>query len=135
MPSVFAATPATLPGDGADGQQAKPPRGSQPPVAPVPPAFDVWFERAASRDPALRFQSAGEMTEALFAILSPGGAGESAIPTLTSVLPRAEPPPAPPAQPSQPAALPTGRNVAWSTGRNEVAAPPRAPRPPCSWLR
>jgi eukaryotic-like serine/threonine-protein kinase len=122
VPSVFAATPPTLPGDasqaGAGGAPpARAPLGSLPPVAQVPPAFDAWFARAASRDPAQRFQSAGEMTEALFTILSPGGTGESAIATVASPMRR-------PAAP--PAALPTGRNEAWSTGRNEAAAAPRA---------
>jgi serine/threonine-protein kinase len=34
-------------------------------VAPVPPGFDAWWARAAARDPAQRFQSAKEMTDAL----------------------------------------------------------------------
>lgn len=55
--------------------------------APVPPmlaGFDAWFARAAHRDPAQRFGSASEMAEALGAIFAPGGAGESAIPTIAS---------------------------------------------------
>jgi non-specific serine/threonine protein kinase len=34
-------------------------------VAPVPPGFDGWFARAAERDLTRRFQSAGEMSDAL----------------------------------------------------------------------
>ena len=34
-------------------------------IALVPPGFDVWWARAVARDPAQRFQSAKEMTEAL----------------------------------------------------------------------
>jgi serine/threonine-protein kinase len=116
VPSVVAATPL---GEGAAAaEQGKPARSSAPPDTQVPPAFDAWFARAASRDPAQRFQSAGEMAEALVAILSPGGAGESAIPTVSSPLARPAPQP--------PAALPTGRNEAWSTGRSEIAPPRRA---------
>jgi serine/threonine protein kinase len=84
-------------------------------VAPVPPAFDVWFARAANRDPTWRFRSAGEMAEALGAILAPGGVGESAIPTVARSS-RSE------------IGLPgnTGRSEAWSTARVE---PPRRPSP------
>jgi eukaryotic-like serine/threonine-protein kinase len=31
----------------------------------VPPGFDAWFARACSRDPAMRFQTAGELAQAL----------------------------------------------------------------------
>ncbi len=34
-------------------------------IAPVPPGFDAWWARAASRDPAHRFQTAKEMADAL----------------------------------------------------------------------
>jgi eukaryotic-like serine/threonine-protein kinase len=34
-------------------------------VAPVPPGFDAWWARAAARDPAQRFQTAKELTDAL----------------------------------------------------------------------
>jgi serine/threonine-protein kinase len=34
-------------------------------IAPVPPGFDAWWARAASRDPAGRFQNARELTDAL----------------------------------------------------------------------
>jgi serine/threonine protein kinase len=34
-------------------------------AAPVPPGFDAWWAHAASRDPAQRFQSARELTDAL----------------------------------------------------------------------
>jgi len=84
--------------------------------AALPPAFDAWFARAASRDPAGRFQSAGEMAEALGAILAPGGVGESAIPTL--------------AMSSRPAVAATGRQEAWSTAR---PAPVKR-RPPVAFL-
>jgi serine/threonine-protein kinase len=70
---------------------------------PVPPGFDAWFARACSRDPALRFGSAGELAEALGGILAPGGVGESAIPTVS-----------------------TSANAAWSAARVE---PPRRAAP------
>ena len=37
-------------------------------LAPLPPAFDAWFAKAASRDVEARFQSAKEMAEALRAV-------------------------------------------------------------------
>jgi serine/threonine-protein kinase len=75
--------------------------------APVPPGFDAWFARAASRDPAGRFSSAGEMADALGTILAPGGVGESAIATVATSAER----------PQVHAA--TGHVPAWSTGRVE----------------
>jgi serine/threonine-protein kinase len=39
------------------------PRPSE--IAPVPPEFDAWWDRASARDPAERFQSARELAEAL----------------------------------------------------------------------
>jgi eukaryotic-like serine/threonine-protein kinase len=78
--------------------------------APLPYAFDAWFARAASRDPAGRFGSAGEMAESLGAILAPGGVGESAIPTL--------------AMSSRPLAKGSGRSEAWSTAHVEPARRP-----------
>jgi eukaryotic-like serine/threonine-protein kinase len=50
----------------------------------VPAGFDAWFFRACERDPEKRFRGATEMAEALFAILAPGGVGESAIATMAS---------------------------------------------------
>jgi serine/threonine-protein kinase len=41
-------------------------------IAAVPPGFDAWWARAASRDPAQRFQSAKELAEALAAVLVSG---------------------------------------------------------------
>jgi serine/threonine-protein kinase len=41
-------------------------------VGNVPPGFDAWFAKAASRDPAQRFTSAGEMARALERVVSPG---------------------------------------------------------------
>jgi eukaryotic-like serine/threonine-protein kinase len=43
-------------------------------VAPVPRGFDEWFARATHRDPALRFDSARALAEALGAVLVPEGA-------------------------------------------------------------
>jgi hypothetical protein len=54
------------------------PRPSQ--LGPVPPAFDAWFERAVSRDPAARFASAREATESLRHVCT-GESGNAAIPT------------------------------------------------------
>ena len=39
-------------------------------IAPVPPAFDAWFARAAHRDPAQRFAGGREMNVALGAALA-----------------------------------------------------------------
>ena len=41
-------------------------------VPSLPPAFDAWVARALAKDPAERFQTANEMTEALNAVT--GGA-------------------------------------------------------------
>jgi len=41
-------------------------------IAPVPPGFDAWWEKAASREPNERFQSAKELADALRAVLTPG---------------------------------------------------------------
>ena len=94
-------------------------------VAPVPGAFDAWFARAASRDPAGRFASAGEMAQALGAILAPGGVGESAIPTLAGG--------------PRPAMAPagTGRSETWSTGRVDPrpASGPSRSSPGWRWRR
>jgi serine/threonine-protein kinase len=38
----------------------------------VPPGFDAWFARACSRDPAKRFQSAGELAQALAGVCGIG---------------------------------------------------------------
>jgi serine/threonine-protein kinase len=43
--------------------------------APVPAGFDAWWARAASRDPAQRFQSAKELAEALVPALGLAGGG------------------------------------------------------------
>jgi serine/threonine-protein kinase len=41
-------------------------------LAPLPAAFDAWFERAVARDPAQRFQSARELSDALRGALQSG---------------------------------------------------------------
>jgi serine/threonine-protein kinase len=38
----------------------------------VPPGFDAWFARACSRDPAKRFQTAGELAQALAGVCGVG---------------------------------------------------------------
>lgn len=43
--------------------------------AQVPAGFDAWWAKAAARDPALRFQSAKELAEALVPALGLGGGG------------------------------------------------------------
>jgi serine/threonine-protein kinase len=43
-------------------------------VAPVPPGFDAWWARAVDRDPAGRFQSARELSDALAVALGLGAA-------------------------------------------------------------
>lgn len=42
-------------------------------VAPTPPAFDAWFEKAMQRDPALRFSTATELAEQLTFACGLGG--------------------------------------------------------------
>jgi serine/threonine-protein kinase len=86
-------------------------------VHDVPPTFDVWWQRAAARDPAQRFQSARELADALavalgvtvalapgmvpFAPLSGSGlfvvSGTPSFPSIT---------PPPPHNPSHPGAPP-----------------------------
>jgi len=58
----------------------------------LPPAFDAWWTRAAARDPAQRFQSAKELSEALGAALGvampisgPAGMGPIGGPTPPAV--------------------------------------------------
>jgi serine/threonine protein kinase len=49
-------------------------------TAQVPPGFDDWWARAAARDPAQRFQSARELTEALglaLGLTAPGGVDDA----------------------------------------------------------
>lgn len=45
-------------------------------LAPVPPGFDAWAQRALSRDPDARFSSATEMAAALMLVLVPDAAAE-----------------------------------------------------------
>jgi hypothetical protein len=63
-------------------------------VGPVPPGFDAWWARAAQRDPALRFQSAREMAEALTVALdvSTTMAEGDATPSMAVPAPDAVPP-------------------------------------------
>jgi serine/threonine-protein kinase len=58
-------------------------------LAPVPAAFDTWFERAVARDPEGRFQSARELAEALRRALQSGSevvanAAPEPLPTVKS---------------------------------------------------
>jgi serine/threonine-protein kinase len=56
-------------------------------LAPVPVGFDEWFARATQVDPALRFQSAGELAKQLQALLGSARSGEqpaARAPTLSS---------------------------------------------------
>jgi serine/threonine-protein kinase len=58
-------------------------------LAPVPAAFDAWFERAVARDPEGRFQSARELAEALRRALQSGSevvasAAPEPLPTVKS---------------------------------------------------
>lgn len=52
-------------------------------VAAVPLAFDAWFSRGMSKDPAGRFQSATEMADALHALLAAEGLGAESRPRST----------------------------------------------------
>lgn len=90
-------------------------------IAPdVPPTFDVWWQRAASRDPVQRFQSAKELADSLAVALGvtvalqPGmvpfaplsGTGQFMLSSMPS-LPSLAPPPVDPAHPQQPGRAPT----------------------------
>jgi serine/threonine-protein kinase len=48
-------------------------------IAPLPPGFDAWWARAATRDPAGRFQSAREFAEALALSLGVSFGGAAAV--------------------------------------------------------
>ncbi len=75
-------------------------------IARVPPRFDAWFARACSRDPAGRFTSAKELTDALVEVLgAPPSADVSGPVQALSVAPAVSSPPvaAPPAAPVAPA--------------------------------
>ena len=54
-------------------------------IAAVPPAFDAWFARGVDKDPALRFASAGEMADALHALLGAEGLGAESRPRSSPV--------------------------------------------------
>ena len=51
-------------------------------LAPVPHGFDAWWMKAASREPADRFQTAKELVDALRAVLDPGHPFEKSRPGL-----------------------------------------------------
>jgi serine/threonine-protein kinase len=82
-------------------------------VAEVPPGFDAWWARAASRDPAQRFQSARELTDALGPALGvsvPDGPDDSASARILAARPSA-----PPSTPTPAVAAPAPP-VAWTPG-------------------
>jgi hypothetical protein len=56
-------------------------------IAKVPPGFDAWFARAAHRDPAARFGSAREMSDALVAAFE-RASSHSAVAVSVSAAPR-----------------------------------------------
>ncbi|MEB2312466.1 MAG: protein kinase [Sorangiineae bacterium] len=99
-------------------------------VAVVPPGFDAWWRRAVARDPALRFQSARELSDALRDAL--GGDARDAIDTLSEVAPSL----VAPAEDARPA-KPDAPTVVAETLERATAAPARS-RPPTSrgkvWL-
>jgi serine/threonine-protein kinase len=64
-------------------------------IAPVPASFDAWWQRAAARDPAQRFQSARELSDGLAVALGMSGASPE-MGGQTALLPGAHSfPPAP----------------------------------------
>ncbi len=89
---------------------------------PVPPGFDAWFARACARDPAERFQSAGEAAEALRPVLCPGA---EPAPPFTSLA--GAPAPPLPIQDTLTAATPAA--LAPRAAREPLAEPP-GPEPP-----
>jgi hypothetical protein len=109
-------------------------------VAPVPPAFDAWWKKAAAREPTERFQTAREFVEALAAALEvapPKGFGDQSVEATPSPLARSletRAPAQPTAvtrpvarspnharDPSGAAAAPTARWPLWAGGAVAVA--------------
>ncbi len=107
-------------------------------VAPVPPAFDAWWKKAAARDPAERFQTARELVEALAAALDvapPKGLGDQSFEPTRSPHARSLEAPAQPTavtrrvarsssdarEPSAPAAAPAARWPLWAGGALALA--------------
>ncbi len=80
-------------------------------IGAVPQGFDVWFAKALSREPNERFRSAGEMAEALCALLTSVHSG-TPLALLTGPVPQ----PRADEGPAQPPAMAATGKVAWSTG-------------------
>ena len=112
-------------------------------AGPVPAGFDAWWARAAARDPAQRFQSAKEMTEALglaLGVTVPFGGdvaahveGRPHAPSggATTPVPPGAPTPVPLSTPPQQAAPASGATAApFATSTPEAAAAPRKSRAP-----
>lgn len=95
------------------------------PGVQLPPAFDAWFARATSREPAQRFRDAGEAAQALGPVLAghhPLAFAETAQVAIEGVsanipaqpVPRTDPPaPVPAAAPSLPPSPAEERRAVW----------------------
>ena len=81
-------------------------------IAPVPRGFDAWFERATQRDPAARFQTVRETSDALAEILTPG---DRWVEVTGDVEPAA-------ATGSRAARLPGARRALWPVGIGAAVA-------------
>jgi serine/threonine-protein kinase len=96
-------------------------------VAPVPPGFDLWWSRAAGRDPDQRYQGAREMVEALGLALGVGGWEVSGIgiaaPEGSAVPPPAAPRASLPSAPAAPPPAPGAEPSPTAAGTLVIAAP------------
>ena len=87
----------------------------------LPPAFDAWFARACARDIAMRFASAKELADGLFAVAASLGPAASAAPVASPAAYTA----GPQATPSQAPSVAHTPHFSGSTGL--AAAYPAAP--------
>ncbi len=98
----------------------------------LPAAFDVWFERALDRDPALRFQSATQLADGLAATCgvsvrsgrTPGGAAYASTALAQPVSPTLDVPPG--AVPTLSMRTPAGSSSHGTTAPPFVSPSPRA---------
>ncbi|APR76695.1 Adenylate cyclase [Minicystis rosea] len=110
-----------------------PPIPSQ--VAPVPPGFDAWWERATARDPAHRFQSAKELVESLGVALGVSSAGMSVSAVPEQQAYRGQQPSHAAAAYAQPypQASPPTPNPAWPTTPAPITPTAHLAAPPAAW--
>ena len=90
-------------------------------IAPVPPGFDGWWQHAASRDPAQRFQSARELAEGLYLALGISS-GVGATLELRDVTPISLSVPAVTGSTPTPGPTPAGAGASAATRRKQGIA-------------